>query len=107
MENVCDLYYVKGKIIRNKDMKNQPKYTITKEMQGRETIEYKGLSGGKIHFDEMVEYRDYGNGPEFYQRYWAKHDCREFTDIGRSYFTYDTREAYMRAKRYAKKNQNK
>ncbi len=86
-------------------MQNKPKFTITKEMKGRETIEYKGLSGGKIHFDEMVEYRDYGNGPEFYQRYWAKHDCREFTDIGRNYFTYETREAYMRAKRYARKNQ--
>jgi hypothetical protein len=51
-----------------------------------------------------VEYRDYGNGPEFYQRYWAKHDCREYTDIGRNYFTYKTREAYMRAKRYAWNN---
>ena len=86
-------------------MRYKPKYTITKEMRGRETIEYKGLSGGKIHFDEMVEYRDYGNGPEFYQRYWIKHDNREYVYVGRSFFVYETREAYMRAKRYAYKQQ--
>ena len=107
MENVCDLYYVKGKIIKNKDMKNQPKFTVTKEFISRETIEYKGLGGGKIHFDEMVEYRDFGLGPIYHKRYWAKHDDREYTALGRNYLTYDTREAYMRAKRYAKKNQNK
>ncbi len=86
-------------------MQNKPKYTITKEMQGRETIEYKGLSGGKIHFDEMVEYRDYGLGPIYHKRYWCKHDCREYTALGRNYFVYETREAYMRAKRYAFKQQ--
>ena len=86
-------------------MRYKPKYIITTEMQGRETIEYKGLSGGKIYFDEMVEYRNYGNGPIYHKRYWAKHDCREYTAIGRNYFTYETREAYMRAKRYARKNQ--
>ena len=31
-------------------------------------------------------------------------DCREYIDVGRSYFVYETREAYMRAKRYAWNN---
>jgi len=107
MENVCDLYYVKGKIIKNKDMQNQPKYIRTTEFISRETIEYKGIGGGKIHFDEMVEYRDFGLGPIYHKRYWVKYDDRAYTDLGRNYFNYDTKEAYKRALRYAKKNQNK
>ncbi len=87
-------------------MQNKPKFTITKEYVGRpEKIDYEGIGGGNISFQEMIEYRDYGNGPEFYQRYWIKHDNREYVHVGRSFFVYETREAYMRAKRYAYKQQ--
>ena len=88
-------------------MREQSKYKRTTEFKSRETIEYKGLSGGKIHFDEMEEYRDYGNGWEFHKVYWVKTDCREYTNIGRSFFEYKTKEAYMRAKRYAIKQLSK
>jgi hypothetical protein len=87
-------------------MQNKPKYTITKEYVGQQLkIKYEGIGGGVILFNEINEYRDYGNGKEFYQKYWTKHDCREYIHVGRSYFVYETREAYMRAKRYAFKQQ--
>jgi len=81
------------------------KYSSSREFVGKQVkIEYES---GVIIFDEVNEYRDYGNGKEFYRKYWVKYDDREYTDIGRSFFEYKTREAYMRAKRYAIKQQSK
>ena len=77
------------------------------EFKSRETVEYKGFDGGKIHFDEMEEYKDCGNGWELDSVYWVKRDCRVYTDAGRSYFMYETKEAFTRAKKYALKQQSK
>ena len=47
-------------------MQNKPKFTITKEYVGQQLkIKYEGVGGGVILFNEINEYRDYGNG------YWS------------------------------------
>ena len=92
-------------------MQNQPKYTRTVERKILDKFVFdSGMpnhDGGYIAFFQADEYRDYndGKGPVFHKTDYVKNDERMYTDIGRNYFIYETREAYMRARRYAKKLQ--
>ena len=92
-------------------MTNQPKYSRTVERERLDKFVFdSGMpnhDGGYIAFFQADEYRDCndGKGKVFFKTYYFKNDERIYTDIGRSYQTYETREAYMRARRYAKKLQ--
>ena len=71
----------------------------------RQTKEYKTIfrietSSGNITF---LQYSEYRNG-QFFKLHFTKNDNRECTDIGRSYFRYDSIDKLKKAyKRAAKK----